>query len=254
MESARPRIAAATGLMFAAAVAAGAILGEIKEFDTPGDLVLRASNEVAGTSLLLTGFAAIFFFWFASTLAGRIRQLEGGSGRLAAAVNGSGAIIAGVLALSVAVGFAARNSGSTDLAVLTTALLDGPGLFFPAAVFLGAGSLVAIRTPSIPAYSMWSARLILLLGLSYGALAGLQLFKNYAWINETGYISFVIAIIVTSIIGIRRWEDMDDKPRSGRPSPPAAPEPEVAVPVAPARAARPATRKPKAKKAAPRKR
>ena len=253
MESARPRIAAATGLMFAVAIAATGIIGEIKEFDTPGDLVLRASNEVAGTTMLLTGFAAIFFFWFASTLAGRIRQLEGGSGRLAAAVNGSGAIIAGVLAISVGVGFAARNSGSTDLAVLTTALLDGPALFFPAAVFLGAGALVAIRTPSIPAYSMWSARIILLLGLSYGALAGLQLFKNYAWINETGYISFVIAIIVTSVIGIIRWEDMDDRPRSGRPAspPPPAKEPEVAAPMAPAR---PATRKPKARKAAPRKR
>jgi hypothetical protein len=105
---------------------------------------------------------------------------------------------------------------------------------------------------------MWSARIILLLGLTYGALAGLQLFKNYAWINETGYISFVIAIIVTSVIGIIRWEDMDDRPRSGRPATPPPPppvrEPEVAAPAAPARAARPATRKPKAKKAAPRKR
>lgn len=254
MESARPRIAAATGLMFAAAGLAAAILGELKDFETPGDLVLRASNEVSGTWLLLIGFAAIFFFWFASTLAGRIRQLEGGSGRLAAAVNGSGAIIGGVLALSVAIGFAARNSGSTDLAVLTTALLNGPGLFFPTAVFLGAGSLVAIRTPSIPAYSMWSARIIMLLGLSYGALAGLQLFKNYAWINETGYISFVAAIVVTSIIGIVRWEDMDDRPRSGRPTPPPAREPEPETPAAPARTTRPAARKPKAKKAAPRKR
>ncbi len=251
MERARPRIAAATGLMFAAAIAAGAIISEMKDFQTPGDLALRASNEVFGSVSLLTGFGAIFFFWFASTLAGRIRQLEGGSGRLAAAVNGSGAIIAGTLALSVAVGFAARNSGSTDLAVLLTGLLDGPGLYFPAAVFLGAGSLVALRTPSIPNYSMWSARIILLLGLTYGALAGLQLFKNYAWINETGYISFVVAIIVTSLIGIQRWGDMDDKPRSGRPAASAAPAPATTAPAAPARAA---ARKPKAKKAAPRKR
>lgn len=260
MESSRPRLAAATGVLFAAVIAASAIVGEVKEFATPGDLVLRASNEVFGSVMLLTGFGSIFFFWFASTLAGRIRQLEGGSGRLAAAVNGSGAIIAGVLALSVGVGFAARGSGSTDLAVLTTALLDGPALLFPAAVFLGAGSLVAIRTPQIPGYSMLSARLILLLAATYGVFAGLQLFKNYAWINDTAYITFLVAVVVTSVIGMNRWTDMDDRPRSGRPAAAAAAAPRTAVvdeedeEPAPARKKPARKAKPRTRKAAPRKR
>jgi hypothetical protein len=242
---ARARFAAATGLLFAATIVATGIISEVKEFDRAGDLVLQSSNEVFGTVSLLTGFAAAFFFAFGSTLAARIRQLEGGSGRLAAAVNGSGAIIAGVLAVSVGIGYAARSTGSADLAALLTGLLDGPTLFFPAAVFLGSGSLVALRTPSIPGYSMWSARLIFPLSLAYLAMAGLQLFKNYAWINETGYISFVVTIAIVSLIGINRWGEMDGTTPAQRRAP-AAP---VAAPAAPAAAKRkPAKRKPARKR------
>jgi hypothetical protein len=240
---ARARAAAATGLLFAATLVAAGIIMEMKDFDRPGDLVLQASNEVYGTVMILTGFAAAFFFAFASTLAGRIRQLEGGSGRLAAAVNGSGAIIGGVLALSVGIGHTVRATGSADLAALLTGLLDGPALLFPAAVFLGAGSLVAMRTPSIPSYSMWSARLILPLSLAYLAFAGLQLFKNYAWINETAYISFIVTVAVVSLIGIQRWGDMDDAPRRGRPAEAGS----AAEATAPA-ARKPAKRKPARKR------
>ncbi len=241
----RARMAAATGLLFAAAVVATGVISEMKDFDRAGDLVLQASNEVYGTTTLLTGFAAVFFFAFASTLAARIRQLEGGSGRLAAAVNASGAIISGTLALSVGVAYAARSTGSADLAALLTGLLDGPALFFPAAVFLGAGSTVALRTASIPNYSMWTARLIFPLSLAYLAFGGLQLFKNYAWINETGYISFAVAVAITSLIGINRWGEMDGTTPSQRRAA-SAPAP-AAAPAAPAKR-KPAKRKPARKR------
>jgi hypothetical protein len=233
-------------------VAAAAIISEMKDFERPGDLALQASNEIFGTVMLLTGFAAGFFFWFTATLAARIRELEGGSGRLAAAINGSGAIIAGVLAVSVSVGFAARSTGSADLAALQTGLLDGPALFFPAAVFLAAGAIVTLRTPSVPNYSTLLARLILPLAFAFGAGAGLQLFKNYAWINDTAFISFAVVILLTSIIGINRWGTMDAAaPRESRPTrrgvAAASLEPEAAVATT-VRKARPR------KKAAPRKR
>lgn len=254
---ARARVAAATGILFVAMIAAARIIMEMKDFEQPGDLALQGSNEVFGTVTLLAGFGAGFFFWFAGTLAARIRELEGGSGRLAAAVNGSGAIIAGIIALNVGVAFAARSTGSADLAALNTALINGPTLLFPSAVFLAAGSLVAMRTPGVPNYSMWSARLIFPLALSYGAGAGLMLFKNYAWINETAYISFLVTILIVSLIGIVRWTEMDsDAPREARPrgrgpsaAAAASPQPEPpTVSVAPARKPRPR------KKAAPRKR
>jgi hypothetical protein len=246
-----PRLAAATGVLFVAAIAAVAIIGEIKDFQFSGDYALRASNEVFGTTQLLTGFAAAFFFWFASTLAARVRQLEGGSGRLAAAVNGSGAIIAGLLALSVSIEFGARSGGSADLAALATALLDGPGLFFPAAVLIGASALVALRAEGLPAYSTNVARVSVLLSAAFIAGAGLQLFNNYAWINDTAYIAFLAWVLVLSVIGFIRWKDMDASAPARRAAPAAPP---AAAP-APAPAEAPPARKPRPRrKAAPRKR
>jgi hypothetical protein len=166
---------------------------------------------------------------------------------LAAAINGSGAIIAGILTLSVGVGFAARSTGSADLAALQTGILDGPTLLFPAAVFLAAGSLVTLRTPTVPAYSTWTARLIFPLALAYGAGAGLQLFKNYAWINETSYISFLVVIVIVSLIGINRWTEMDAAAPRGPSRAVAASEPTTV-------AAAPRPRKPRARKPAARKR
>ncbi len=251
-EKARVRIAALTGTGFVVLVAASGIISEMKDFDRMGDLVLGASNEVFGTVALFLGFAAGLFLWFGSTLAARIRQLEGGSGRHAAAVNGASAVISGLLALGVGVGFAARAAGSSDLAALTTGIFDGPTLLFPAAVFLAAGSIVVLRTPSVPSYSTWFARGFLGLALAYGGFAGLQLFKNYAWINETGYISFAVSVLVISIIGVNRWGEMDSTTPGQRQTAPAASRADVdtgEVPVV--RKAKPKAR---ARKAAPRKR
>ncbi|MGH2759607.1 MAG: hypothetical protein ACRDKJ_08585 [Actinomycetota bacterium] len=250
-ERARARVAALTGTGFVALVAAIGIISELKDFDRAGDLALGASNEVFGTVSLFGGFAAGLFQWFGSTLAARIRQLEGGSGRLAAAVNGSTAVISGLLALGVGVGFAARSAGSSDLAALMTAIYDGPTLLFPAAVFLGAGSIVVLRTPTVPLYSTWSARGFFGLSLTYGAFAGLQLFKNYAWINETAYISFAISILIISIIGINRWGEMDaTSPVQRR----AAPEPRSDVDTGEVPVVRKAKPKARARKSTTRKR
>jgi hypothetical protein len=163
-------------------------------------------------------------------------------------VNGSGAVIAGLLTLSVGVGFAARSSGSTELANLLTGIIMGPTLFFPAAVFLAAGSVVVIRTPTVPSYSAVTARVFLLLALAYGAGAGLQLFQNYAWINDTAGVTFLVAIAIISVIGIIRWGDMDATTPQVRRAAGSRPVSEPADET-PVRKARPRTRK-----AAPRKR
>jgi hypothetical protein len=250
------KLAAATGIGFAAALIAGGVIGEVKDIAFAGD-VYKASNEVFGSSTMLTGVAAVLFFWFTGTLAARCRQLEGGSGRLAAVVNGSGAFISGALALGIAGVFAARNGGAPDLAAFTTGLLDGPSLFFPAAAYVTAAGVVGIRAEGLPTYSRVFARLSVPLGAAYIALAGLQIFKYYAWINETGYISFAVWVAALSVIGIMRWGDMDDRAigiapvAPARPAPAPAPEPFEDDEQAAPRPRKPAARKTAARKKAP---
>jgi len=249
------RLAAATGIGFVAAIAASAIIMETKDIAFAGD-VAKASNEVFGTVTLLAGVGALLFFWFAGTLAARCRQLEGGSGRLAAVVNGSGAAIGAILSLGIAGIFAARNGGAPDLAALSTAIYDGPILFFAAAAFVTAAGVVAIRADGLPTLSRIVALLSPLLGGAFIAMAGLQIFKYYAWINDTVYISFLVWVLILSIIGIQRWGDMDERAIGVAPVAPArvappAPEPDDDDEPAPRPVRKPAARKTAAKKKAP---
>jgi hypothetical protein len=248
------RLAASTGIGFAVALLATGVISETKDIAFAGD-VYTASNEVFGSVTMLTGVAAVLLYWFTGTLAARIRQLEGGSGRLAAVVNGSGAFISGALALGIAGVFAARNGGAPELAAFTTGLFDGPSLFFPAAAYVTAAGVVGVRTEGLPTYSQWLARLSIPLGAAYIALAGLQIFKYYAWINETGYISFAVWVLVLSVIGVQRWGDMDERGIAAAPvAPPRpAPAPETVTLDEEDEAPRPRPRKPAARKTTARK-
>ena len=202
------KLAAATGIGFVVTIGAAAVVMELKDIAHTGDVVV-ASNEVFGTVALLTGFAATLLFWFASTTAARARLLEGGSGRIAAVINTSGAFIAGGLALTVGCLFGARNYGVPELAALATAIADGPTLLFPAIAFVGGVGIVGVRAEGLPQGIAVFVRLSVLLAAAYAGGAGLHLFKNYAWINDTAYIVFLVWVLLLSIIGIARWGDMD---------------------------------------------
>jgi hypothetical protein len=212
------RIAAASGIGFVALIATVAIIGQVKDLPGYGDAA-GASNEVFGTIALLTGVGAALLLWFVGTFAARVRQLEGGSGRLAAAVNTSGAIIVTFLTLGVTVLYAARSANSPGIARVATGIVDGPGMFFAAAVLVGAGGIVGFRARNnLPIYSRVLAMLSLPLSAAYIAGAGLMLFKNYAWINDTGYITFLAFTLCLSVIGVLRWSEMDES--SWRPETP----------------------------------
>jgi hypothetical protein len=204
------RIAAATGIDFAVLVLLIALIERVKDMPNAGEVAVHAGNGLFATIALLYGLAAITFFWFASTFAARILELEGGSGRLAAAMNGSGAVFAGVLALGVGAMWAAHQTISTDSAALASSLVNGPVLFFPAAVFAGASGVVGVRTAGLPTYSRVMARLSVLLAIALVGGAALMLYQNYAWINDTMLIVFALWTAVVSVIGIIRWGDMDE--------------------------------------------
>jgi hypothetical protein len=217
------RLAAATGLDFVAIGIAVAVLAQVKDVENSNDFV-GLSNEVWGTYVLLLGFAAIFFFWFTSIFVARLRQVEeasGTSGRLANAVLASGTTFAGALGLCIAIQWAARMLGAEDLAVLSTAILEGPPLAFILATYIGAAGLAVFRAgDTVAAPSRIVAQLSLLLAPAYVAIGGIQIFKNYAWIDETGYIVFLVWVLAVSIIGVQRWGEIDEgwEPAPARPA------------------------------------
>ncbi len=244
MMRSQPKLAAAAGLAYVGALVSFAIIGQIKDFEHVSDYI-GSSNEMFGSVGIVSVFAGVFFLWFAATAAERFRQVEmgyGGSGRLSRAMYGSAVVITGIIALELGVQWAARTGGA-DLGALANALIEGPTLAGPVIVFLGAGGLITVRAEGLAPPSPFLGRLAIVTSAAFGVLAGLQLFKNYAWINETTYITFTAWILVMSIIGIARWGALDGDT--------AAAPARVTPPPAPVAAAAPAARKPAARKRKP---
>ncbi len=204
------RIAAATGIDFAVLIVVIEIIQRAKDLPNAGEVAVHASNGLFATVALLYGLAAVAFFWFASTFAARCLELEGGSGRLSAAMNGSGAVIGGILALVTAAMWASHQTVSTDSAALATSIVDGPMIFFPAAVFVGASGIIGVRARGLPTFSRLMARLSVMLAAALIVLAVLMLYKDYAWVNDSLWLVFAAWTAIVSVIGIRRWANMDE--------------------------------------------
>jgi len=214
------RMPAASGIGFVALIATDAIIRQVKHFPGFGN-VAGASNEIFGTTMLLMGVGGALLVVFGATFAAHIRRAVEGGERLAAAIATSSAVIFGLLALAVSVEYMARATHLPALVALGNGIVDGPALFFPAAVLVGAAGMAMLREHDVPMYKSLVAVTSILLGASFIAGVGLMLFKNYAWINDTGYISFLAFTLVVSGIGIIDWAEI----RTGyeRPAEEAAP-------------------------------
>ena len=213
------RIAAATGLDFVLAGAAILILAQTKDFENSNDFI-GASNEVWGAYVLLLGLSAVFLLWFTSIFVARLRQVEAASdtsGRLATAVLASGAVIAGGLIASVSAQWAARELGATEIGLLSTAILEGPVLVFPVAAYIGAAGICVARAEGVAPPSRVIALLSLLIAPAYLAIGGVQLFNNYAWMDETLTVLFLLWVLFVSVVGIQRWGTIDEGWEPGRP-------------------------------------
>src|SRR5689334_9354815 len=101
------RIPAASGIGFVALIAAGAIIGQVKNLPHFGNLAI-ASNEVFGTTMLFTGVAGALILVFGVAWAGYVRRTIEGGERLAPALVASSAVIFALLALAVSVAYMAR--------------------------------------------------------------------------------------------------------------------------------------------------
>ena len=229
------RIAAATGVDFAVAGAVIVILAQVKDFENSNDFI-GASNEVWGAYALLLGLSAVFFLWFTSIFSARLRQVEAASdtsGRLANAVLASGAVIAGGFVSAVAAQWTARELGATEIGLLSTAILEGPVLVFPIAAYITAAGICVARADGVAPSSRIIALISLVLGPAYLAIGGVQLFNNYAWMDETLTIAFLAWVFAVSAVGTQRWGAIDEGWQPGR-APAAAPASAGPPPLEPA--------------------
>lgn len=229
------RLAAATGIDFAAAGIAIAIIANNQGFENSEDWV-AATDNVWAVYVFLLGLMGAFFMWFTGAFVARLRQVEdvsGTSGRLARAVQMAGSVIATVFISSVAVQWAARMLDATEVAALSTALLEGPTLWFAIGVYIGGAGLAVSRAGAGAPSSRLTAYVSLILGPLYIILGGIQVLRNYAWIDETGLFVFFAWVLNVSAAGVQRWATIDSGwTPSRRSAPPSMMRPVAARPVA----------------------
>jgi len=205
------RLAAASGIGFAGVAVAAYVIGSVKDLPNAAAVATRASDNIWGTWVLLVGLAGVLLLWFSATSTARLRMVEGGSRRISMEHLVAGAAIAALLFVEVAVQFAARTAPSgLGLGFLATSIVNGPVLTFAGGVYVLSAGVVGTRAgASLPWFSGVIARVSLLLGVALIAAGGLWLFRDYAWLNDTAFFSFVGWVFVRSGLGTFRWIDLD---------------------------------------------
>jgi hypothetical protein len=161
------KLAPLSGVVFVVLVAASTALINLYEYLPEAESLTtqmagRASQIALGGYLGLVG--AFFLIWFAGSVYGRLREVEGGTGRLATLAFGGGAL-AGVLSavsfvLVMIAGQRAGTPGGLDPVAAVT-LYDAWGAIMGSAmpvmmaVLVGATAGVALQKGGFPAWFGW---------------------------------------------------------------------------------------------------
>jgi hypothetical protein len=117
----------------------------------------------------LGGLGIVFFLFFLGVVWTRLRQAEGGSGRLAATAVMGGVATAAIAAVSFAIsGYGALHPGESWRTYRLSAVVLGY-VSFAAVVFTEATSIVIMRTKFLAAWLGWFGGVVALLWLIAGA-------------------------------------------------------------------------------------
>lgn len=211
------QLAAATGIAFV-------VLAMVSTFmvgnpPKPDDTTQKVVHYLVDKRVLLlvefglNGLEMVLLVWFVGVVRSVLRTAEGGNGRLSTIAFGGGLVIfpmgfAGLLPQTAMVW---RGAGKTDPALVrlvydTGLLASGVLINFPAAIFLGAASVVAWRTGVLPrtlAYLGGAGALICIVaGFSF-ARTGPMAPGGFIG-NLLTFLLIILWVLATSILLVRR--------------------------------------------------
>jgi hypothetical protein len=153
------RLDAAAGIAFVVLLLIAAFLPGQPPVATDSIPDIRAffkdERESLQAATFFTGLAVIAFLWFLGTLRGRLREAEGGSGRLTAVAFGSGLVVAATALAGQAL-FLTPTLHLTELDDSTVRVLFDASTYvfamigFPAAGLTAGTAAVSLRTGALP--------------------------------------------------------------------------------------------------------
>lgn len=200
------------GILFVVLVAASAIIpgSPPKTSDSAAKIFKFVSDngDELRWAAYIGGLAVIPLFWWLGSVWRLMRRGEGGSPRLAVGALGGVAfasVMAGIAGIILAVipiyGVATLGKEPTRLFYVLSSNL-GFATEFGVAVFVGAFSLVIVRSRVLPPIIGWLGLLVALVSIVGGAAVATTDDAIFA-VAFAGFISFLVWVIIVSILMLR---------------------------------------------------
>ncbi len=211
------RAAAASGLVFVVLLVVASFLpgtGPPKADDSITK-VLAYFTAHRGAVLwggYLGGLALVFALWFLGILRTFLMRFEGGTGRLSAVAFGAG-LVTGAMATvggltASALAFKVAGSGNHDVAraLFDVSSLVGGSASFGIAVWIGATSVVVVRTGALPKWFGQAGLVIALFELVAGMSVAVDSgpLATGGAIGFIGFLLFLLWVLVASVLMMRR--------------------------------------------------
>ena len=200
------------GILFAVLVAITAILPGNPPM--PSDSAAKISKFIADKegeirwSGYIGGLAVIALFWWLGSVWRLMRRNEGGSPRLTV-VALSGAVFAATMATIAGVLLAAmgivgpRATGASTRFLFILSFNIGVATEFGIVVFVGAFSVVIIRSRALPAIVGWLGVLVALISIPGGAVVA-STRDAFFYIGFATFVGFLLWVVIVSVIMLTR--------------------------------------------------
>jgi hypothetical protein len=171
-----------------------------KTTDSPAKITkyFRDNQDSLKVGSYLSGVALIPFLWFLGTLFGRLRRAEGSAGRVSG-IALVGGVVTGAIAM---VGSAINSYGALHPANSAGAFLVASAVLgyvsFAVAVFVGATSVVVLRTKILPSWFGWAGGAITIIWLVGAASVS----TDSDAISAVGFISLIVWALWLIALGV----------------------------------------------------
>jgi hypothetical protein len=201
--------AALAGVVFVVLSVVGAFIAgsppKVSDHDPKIIKYTTDNRDALRIAAYLAGIAVAFFLFFLGVVWTKVRQAEGGNGRLAVTALAGGVATAAIASVGFGISaYGALHPVESPFTYRLSAIIFGL-LSFAILVFVEASSIVIIRTKFLPAWLGWLGMLSALLWLIGGAAVATE--------NDTifvfGFVAFLVWALWLLILSVMLFRTSD---------------------------------------------
>jgi hypothetical protein len=191
------------GVVFVVLVVVGALIGGTPP--KPNDSAVKIAKYFKDNQgslkvgSYLSGLALVPFLWFLGSLFGRLRRAEGGAGRVSGIALTGGVVTVPIAMIANGLGAYGALHPEASVGSFQTSMVLLGYVGFAIAVFVGATSVVVLRSQLLPSWFAWAGGALAVAWL----VAAATVSSTSNAINTIGFVVFLVWavwIVVLSVL------------------------------------------------------